>query len=274
MGTVQRIARKSAFFLSVFVCLAGFSREAEAATYSPKNWYLTGSFAYSVLTPETLNTFIESRVANGPPVEGMMGFRLEVERGLSSPNISHWIEFSTQFLSVSAQVGTTQVEHRIGYHAVIPVGVTYWFTRSAYIDFGAGIGAGIGLSPSFKLDVTPASGAATSDDLSGKISPVFAGRLTGRMWLGRYMGLNLQLGIRVYSTKLEDAAGASSVSASLVSLSGTAGVTWAFGGVKGTGRAFVEVIPAKKKKKRRKRRGRPKPAPKTAPATAPAAPSE
>jgi hypothetical protein len=231
MGThgylASRLARISipAAFGAVSLLM---THQAIAATYGPKSFYITGSFSFDVASPGELNDLTQG-TANFP---GLLGGRLQIERGLFTPDWSHWIEadFFTGSAEASGDAGA--FSHSLSYWAVIPLGVNYWFLRSSYIDFAVSGGVGVGLAPSYSLTTTPPGGTATTQDFKGKLGPVAIARIEARFWLGNHFAATFASGLHYFSSPLTtDGPPAASTQGSLTSLSMIGGVTFAFGGV-------------------------------------------
>jgi hypothetical protein len=217
------------------------TQQVMAATYGTRSFFLTGSFSFDVISPSELNA-LTGGTANIP---GLMGGRLTVERGLFSPDWTHWIEFGYFKGGAEASAEAGAFDHSISYMAIIPLGVSYWFLRSAFIDFGLGAGVGFGLAPSYTLISTPATGGtdATTQNFKGKIGPVFAARVEARFWFSKSFAATFASGLHIFSSELTTSdAPATTVPGALTGLSIMGGLTYAFGGVQGTGRTYVEVI--------------------------------
>jgi hypothetical protein len=219
--------------------MAGLTQEARGALYTPSSYFVTGSFSFDVVNPNDLNNMSGGTA----PIPGLIGGRLQIERGLFLPSWSHWVELDYFTASSSASGDTGNFNLNLSYLAILPLGVTYWFARTAFIDFGVAAGAGLGLAPSYSFGTAPGSNPNqfTTTSYSGKLGPAGAARLEARFWVSRYFAGTFAAGLHLFSSPLT-ASGASSVNASLTSLSMIGGLTFAFGGAKGTGRNYVEVI--------------------------------
>lgn len=218
---------------------------AHAAVYEPKSWYLTGSLGFDSSDPVAINA------SNIAALRGYITGRIKGERGLVSPNWTHWAEVSFHAASeysnaASPLLGQLDITNGFYYLAVMPLGVTFWFVRSSFVDVGASLGGGIGLMPTYWADYKIGSGARQQTSASGGVAPLGDLRVSGRLWFHKYLALTAELGGRIGFTTLTPAAGNPTrigTNMSLLSLSVSLGLTYSFGGVKGTGRNVVEVLP-------------------------------
>lgn len=219
--------------------ILALSPVAQAATYDSQFWLVNASLGYDVVNPSDLNDPLGGIAA----IQGLVSGRLKLERGLRAPDVSHWIELGYHTVSTEGsdppllQLGAQQFR----YLSILPLGASFWFKRTAYIDFGAGGGAGIALSPRWQLTRTNQAGTTTVTEATGGASLVAEARAVGRFWMGRYTALDLAAAFRY---------GAPSVGgtkANLIGFSLLAGASFALGGVRGTGKTWVEVIKAPRK---------------------------
>lgn len=217
------------------------THQAMAVTYTPRSFFITGSIAFDMISPSELNALTQS-TANIP---GLLGGRLNLERGLFAPDWTHWIEVAYFRGSANAAAEAGSYDHNLSYWAILPIGVTYWFLRTAVIDFGLGAGGGIGLAPTYTLTSTPTSGGATAttQSFTGKFGPVVAARVDARFWISKSFAATFAAGLHIFSSQLTTAdSPAMTVAGSLTGLSIIAGLTYAFGGAQGSGRTYVDVI--------------------------------
>jgi len=257
MGTTRGLASCLTSAIAVSVLVAATStQEAKAAIYTPTSFFVTGSLSFDVINPNDLNNMSGGTA----PLPGLIGGRLQFERGLFKPSWSHWIELDYFTGSSSASGSSGNYSLSLSYLAILPIGVTYWFARTAYIDFGVALGAGIGLAPSYTFTSSPGSNptASTTTNYTGNLGPLAIGRIEARFWFSQYFGATFATGLHVFSSPL-NASGVGSVNGALSGLSMIGGLTYAFGGVK-RGRTYVEVI--HDKPDANKKPGVPSPAPK------------
>ena len=114
---------------------------AEAATYDPARWFLSASVSYDVINPVLLN----APVQNIAPLQGLISGRFRISRGLVSPDWSHWVEVGFHSGTAAGENAThVNFSTTVTHLSVLPVGITYWFERSAYIDFGLSLAGGVG----------------------------------------------------------------------------------------------------------------------------------
>ncbi len=256
MGTYRGLAR-TAVGLALLAGIVGDSltpRLARAANYEPGFWMLNGTLAYDVVNPTAINDKTRSLAL----LQGLLGARVSIERGLFSPNWTHWVEFGLH--SGAAEGGDflsngkfELFNNAFSYLSVLPVGVTWWVNRTSYIDVGLSLAGGLGLSPKWTLTTSLAGVVQSTELTTGGSKLIIDGRIHARFWLGKYLGFTLGGAVRNFVPNLTLGPNARKVSMNNVDL--LAGITVALGGVKGTGRTFVELLPAEK----------PKPEPKAAP---------
>lgn len=235
---------------------------AIAAVYPGSSWFINAFVGYDSNNPTSLNTPLGG-LAN---IQGVIASRLQVERGLIFPDWSHWIEGAWFYNSITNRDvfggALSNVENLLSYFSVIPVGGSFWFFRSAYVDIGTsfGIGAALGINNwvTIRNEVT---NVTTITYKSALIAPVVDARLQGRIWVAKYFALDGAMGVRFLGTSLKDSAG-NATQANLLSLSVFLGGTFAFGGVKGVGRSYADVI--------QKATPTPTPSPSVTPAAGPA----
>jgi hypothetical protein len=249
MGAFTILARQTGTILALFLTALGLvlltEKPAKSAIYEPHSWYLNGFFSYDVTVPKELNQRTEEIAS----IEGLIGGRLRIEKGLLAPNWTHWMEASYQFANVSA---VSEMEsgalgafsRKLSFIGVIPLGVSWWFKRTDYIDFGASLGLGLGLRPSYQLTSALNSGPASTMEATGKTGFLASVRLEGRAWVGKYTAINLSGGLQQFGTTFTTNNG-DQITTSFSSLSIMGGITFAFGGAKGVGRSYIEVIRAK-----------------------------
>ena len=146
-------------------------------------------------------------------------------------------------------------QQKLTYMSIIPVGVTFWFARTSYIDFGISASAGLGIMQklSYSRDVAEGTlpsniwyeGKKSYEYESSGLGFLFDGRISGRFWLGKYFAITAVGGIRHYNSTLAKVGDpVTTIKSNLLSLTASAFVTFAFGGAQGTGRTYVEVLPA------------------------------
>lgn len=263
MGTYRGLARTAAG-LALLTGIVGDSivpQAARAAHYGTDSWMLNGTLAYDVVNPTAINDATSSLA----PLQGLLGARVSAERGLFAPNWTHWVEFGLHtgaaeggdFLSN----GKFQLfNNAFTYLSVLPIGVTWWVNRTSYIDFGISLAGGLGLSPKWTLTTSLDGVVQSTDVTTGGSKLIIDGRIHGRFWLGKYLALTLGGAVRNFVPNLSIGPNPRKVSMNNVDL--LAGITVALGGVKGTGRAFVELIPP----------DGPKPEPKAEPSPPPGQP--
>jgi hypothetical protein len=215
---------------------------AVGATYDSHSWNLGAGFTYEAAVPDQLN----QKTSEIAPIQGLAHLDVRLEHGLSSPNWTHWVEAGYSFISASAtdqadNSALTTYSQNLSYLSVLPLGVSWWVSRSSYIDLALSLGAGFGLMGSYTLTATPAGGTTTTTTGTMGFAPLADARISGRFWLSRYLAFELGGGYRYFSPTLTASDG-ESIKPSLSCLSVGAGVMFALGGVKGTGRSFVEVL--------------------------------
>ena len=235
MGTVQRLASRPAL-LAVSLALICTQR-VSAALYTPHSYFVTGSFSFDVINPGEMNNQTQGTAS----IPGLIGGRLQLERGLFTPSWTHWVELDYFSGSSEASGDAGAFSQGVSYWAILPVGLTYYFARTAFIDFGFSVGGGVGLAPSYTLETTVA-GKTTTTDFKGKLGPVVAARFDARFWLSKYLAATGSVGAHVFSSTVTSTDGTNAIHGALSGLSIIAGVTYAFGGVQGNGRSYVEVI--------------------------------
>ncbi len=256
MGTASALARK-AICVSALTLTGGLAhffatQPAEAANYTPRSWLLSTGFSYDLINPTALN----NNVSGYAPLQGLFGGRLRIERGLREPDLTHWVDFA-YFTGASSETITkritvaTEFKQKLSHMAIVPLGASYWFSRTAHIDFHISAGLGFLIGANYSWNATPVSGAATSGSASGSFAPYVVANTGGRFWLSRYFALDLSAGARYTS----------SVNATLFGLNMVGGITYAFGGVRGTGRNYVEVIPYQPEKEKPAPRSQQQPLP-------------
>jgi hypothetical protein len=234
MGTPLALASRLTVLTLLTLIL---TQQAKAVIYTPTTFLVTGSFSFDVINPSDLNNMSGGTA----PIPGFIGGRLQLERGLFTPSWTHWMEFDYFTASSSASGDTGAFDLSLKYMAILPLGVTYWFARTAFIDFGLALGGGIGLAPSYTFTSTTSAGVATTSNFTGKLGPVFAGRLDARFWLNEYFAATFAAGLHVFSSQLTPTSGAS-INGAFSGISMIGGLTYAIGGIKGRGRSYVEVI--------------------------------
>lgn len=223
---------------------------SEAASYHPEKWLITGSISYDVTQATGLNEHAASLMPGSGPLQGLIGGRLLVERGLYEPEWTHWVDIGYLGATVASNSEETgrPYTHTLKTFAVVPLGATYWFNRTAYMDFGVGLGLGLGFGSGYDFKYQDGSGDEKTVSYSGGVAPIVDAKLQSRLWFGDTFALNVAGALRYYSPSMKDAAGTTELSSGLTSLSATVGLTWAIGGVRGTGRSYVEVIKGKPSK--------------------------
>ena len=187
MGTLKTMARRRSSLLLAATALSfslGWAVPSHAAFYDPYYFYLTGAFSFDSVNPKKLN---ETLGLTTGKVQGILSGRLKIERGLKAPNLTHWVEFGYFSGSASALDGTGTIsrENTLSYLGLIPLGATYWFSRTSFVDFGVSLGLGVGLSPQYTSVATP--GVETVS--KGGVSPIIDGRFEGRFWVNKYLGV-------------------------------------------------------------------------------------
>lgn len=242
--------------------LPGITKKAHAAKYLPDRYMISGGISYDVTQAKGLNERIQSVIDAPTKIEGLIGFRLIGERGLVEPDWTHWIDLSYQLITVAGKGGDgADFEHSLNTFTIVPLGASYWFTRTAYVDIGVGFGLGLGFGSSYDLTYTPAgSSNPVSESYAGGVAPVVDTKLQMRMWLGNGFGLTGSAAFRYYSPVFASEGG-TELDSGIYSLSGFVGATWAIGGTKGTGHSFTEVIkgrPAKSLQRKKRKRGKKK----------------
>lgn len=227
--------------LKVFcLVLSAYCVDAWAIEYHPNRYFLTALASYDVASPTELNSLIAASHAGVLPFDGTVGVRLRLERGFRAPHWTHWIEGGYHFNTVdsSSDLGTAVIQ-KFSSISVIPVGVTYWFGLTSYMDFGVSLGLGLGLSNRFDIETS----AGTTSYTRG-LNFIGDTRIQSRLWISHSLAVDLMLSIRYNSPTLESQTG-TSIKANLTGVGGVFGVTYAFGGAVGWGRKYVEVIPAR-----------------------------
>jgi len=230
--------------LAVLTLLFLPSRFANAAYYDPKYFFAYALGSYENVSLSALNRTVSTDVA----LNSVLSWRLGAERGLIAPAFTHWIEVGGFTGSLRGQAesgsGIADYQHNLNYISLIPFGATWWFKRSAFVDIGLGAGVGFALSPTHTLTGTLASNGTSVANFSSTapLGVTMEARFAGRLWLHKYWAMQMQAAFRLHNTTFRSAT--DSVPISLNAFSITLGATYAFGGVKGVGRTFVEVLPA------------------------------
>lgn len=216
---------------------------ARAATYPPKFFLLNLHLGYESINPSEMNARL-SGLAN---LNGLIGSRIRGERGLIYPDWSHWVEvgFFINDAGTRDLIGTvdSDLKQSIWFLSVIPLGGTFWFFKTAYVDFGASFGLGAALAMNYASSITTVStGAVTqSGSFTNPFAPIVDAKLQLRLWFAKFWALDGAAGVRFLSTRLTDTTGAA-FNADLLSFSVVFGATYAFGGYKGVGRTYAEVL--------------------------------
>lgn len=226
--------------LSLFASIS-----AQAATYPPSFFLLNTHIGYESVNPTDLN----ARVSNLANINGLIAARVRAERGLIYPDWSHWIEVGF-FMNQAATrdlVGSvdSDLQQSLWFLSVIPLGGTWWFFKTAFVDFGASFGIGAALAMNYSSSITQVStGTVTSSGtFTSPFAPLVDSKLQVRLWFAKYWAIDGAFGMRFLSTNLKDASN-TSVTANLLSVSVLVGATYAFGGYKGVGRTYSEVLQA------------------------------
>ena len=109
MGTPLALASR---FAGLALLVLVSTRQAKAVTYTPTTYLLTGSFSFDVINPSDLNN-MSGGIA---PLPGFIGGRLQLERGLSTPSWTHWMEFDyfTASSSASGDTGAKGLRFEFG----------------------------------------------------------------------------------------------------------------------------------------------------------------
>lgn len=272
MGTTAFLARRAARFflmplwgcfwrsLGIYAGLQLWSGipQSWATSYEPDFFLATLSGGFHPIDPDDLNTRFQTKAPAEIP--GLFQGRLKVERGLFSPDWSHWIEFG---YSYGSGKDWFQIEggefrdnsQRVSYLHIVPVGLTHWFLRTAFIDFGVSGGVGVGLSPSYSSSVIPWATEENEDpepieelEASGGMTVYMETGVIGRFWMGQHLGVTVGANANFYSPSFTAGDG-EVISPGLHGFSFMGGVTWAFGGRPKPGKSFVEVLPPSRKSK-------------------------
>jgi hypothetical protein len=201
---------------------------------------VTGGFSLETVNPKDLNGPLETIA----PLASLIGFRLKGERGLFAPSFSHWAEVG-YFIGSTQGQDIDSYSQKVRYLSVVPLGVSYWFKRTGYVDIGLSAGLGFATALRHETATTPlgATTASTTVVSEGKTALIGETQLTGRFWLSRVLAVTAFGGLRFLSSPMTTSTG-TSVKGEFNSLSLGVGVTYAFGGAKGVGRTYVEVLPA------------------------------
>lgn len=220
---------------------------AQAAFYDYKSFFISAFLAHDVIDPQTLNREMNADA----PLRTFVSGRLRGERGLVSPYMTHWIDVGGGYGWSNGQgiltgLGNRNLYQEVAYFWAIPAGVTWWMLRTSFVDIGLSGGLGFGFLPWHKQSGVDVAGTIDHNiESKGAIGFLCEGGLQGRLWVSKYFSIDLIGGIRYFGADMTSAV--DSVSAQLFSINVSVGTTFAFGGVRGTGRAQVEVIKAGKK---------------------------
>ena len=244
---MRLLARLLAIFLLMLLPFSMLSKPLRAAIYSPDSWYVTAGGAYEVVSPGDLN----NKSNNIAKLEGLWSGSLQVEHGIYTPDWTHWAEFGYHYNKVSGETtGTpknriplTTYTHTSAYMSAVPLGATYWMARTSYIDFGLSLGVGMGFSPKSTIVKAEKDKDTITSSYKGGISPIAIGRITSRFWISKYFSFGLVGGMQYYKPTFVSTSG-DKITGNFFGMSAMGVITFAFGGAKGTGRAYVEVIPA------------------------------
>lgn len=244
MAMNPTLARIAEILGVVSISLVSFSSQGLAAIYEKNAWFLSGSYTLQIVNPDRLND--ETAIAtDSNPIPYIHSWSLTGERGLFEPSATHWAEVSYRSGSIEA-AGSNSVAYSqsASYFAFIPIGLSWWFMRSAYTDFGLGAGGGFGFLPKFSASLTPTGGQTSLTNFEGSWALLFDGRFTMRLWLGGHIGMSLTGLVQYFQVKASPVERtAKALNIDLFAAGGMLGVSYAFGGIKGTGRSFVEVLP-------------------------------
>lgn len=216
------------------------SKVAYGVEYKTNDWLLSLGFSYDYLITNALKDRVIG-VSDPEPLRDVLGGSVTLERGLFTPSVTHWFRVAYLRGTVSG-VGFTQ---SVSYLEVLPLGATWWFIRSAQLDFGLSLGGGIGFNPVVSYQLT---GATSSTTEAGSISPLLIGGINGRFWIGQYFSVPIAVGLRYYNPAIVGA------SVPLTSMSMSLGISWAIGGVSGFGKTYVEVLPQTPNAQERRKR--------------------
>ncbi len=243
MGAFLGLARIAGLILVLVAAPA-----AQAAFYDTKSFFISALVAHDVIDPQTLNGDLH----NDAPLRAFFSGRLRGERGLVAPFLTHWIEVGGGYAWSSGQgtitgVGFRSLEQTLMYFWGIPAGVTWWFLRTSFVDLGLGAGIGVGFLPQHNQRVFDANSGTVNRDrtTTGSAGVILDGGLQGRLWISKYFGIDMSGGLRYFGVGMSNPD--DSLFANLYSINVTVGATFAFGGVRGTGRAQVEVLKPGKK---------------------------
>ncbi len=243
MGILRGLAR-----IAVGINLFLAPVAAEAAFYDYKSFFLSAFLAHDVIDPVALNRDFNSDA----PLRTFLSGRLRGERGLFAPYLTHWLEVGGGYGWANGQgtitgIGLRSLSQEVSYFWTIPAGMTWWAIRSSFMDIGMSVGIGFGFLPLHSSAVVNSATNAVDRAInsSGSVGFLIEGSLQGRLWVSKYFGIDLTGGIRYFGADMTSSVDA--VTAQLFSINVSVGTTFAFGGVRGTGRAQVEVIKAGKK---------------------------
>lgn len=226
----------------VFACA-----KAQAAFYDSKTYFMSVLGAHDALQPTALN----GALAADAPLLSLLSIRVRAERGLIAPELTHWMEFGFGFSSAFGQgeisgFGFQSLSQSLTQFVVIPAGVTWWVVRSSFVDLGPSLGLGMVFAANHSQVLTsPDTGSTeTLVKQSAGIGPAIDLLLHARLWFSKYFGADVAGGLRYVGATFDGTQG--KTWANLLGYNVTFGATFAFGGVRGTGRAQVEVIRAAK----------------------------
>lgn len=220
---------------------------SRAAEYEPTKFLLSAGGAYTMVNPSALNEKLDFYA----PIVALMSFDGTIERGLFSPSWSHWIHFGYLFGTATdsdreTDGSLTDYKQKMSYLTLVPLGVSYWFKRTAFIDFGLTLGAGASFSGKHVVSVTHSDGKPGSDaTVPGAWSPYGEGEITGRFWLNRWVSVTLAGGGSFTMPQFTPSSGDSYRGMFLGAyLKGA--VTIPLARMTGVEKTYVEVLPPKK----------------------------
>lgn len=242
MGTISTIAsRLRGVFLGVFLSLTYGSN---ATDYKPTN-FLTSFYAgyQSNSAGAVQNHFASTPLA--PKFPGFVNFRLQGERGLYSPNLTHTLDFEAGFGSANGtDAFGTVYDWSIWYLRVLPLGVSYWPLQLPFVDIGINASFGVALAERLNMQRL-SSGNDLNLNLKGKILPAFDLRALLRLWIIDQFAISADLGFKYHTTTFHGSG--YSIKTRMNGFYFMVGATWAIGGVSGTGARLVEVLSSQQK---------------------------